>query len=38
MGLQPFYGKGPHLLLQAGLQAARGQMTISGTLNCLNYV
>jgi hypothetical protein len=37
MGLQPFYGKGPHLLVWAGSRAARGKITISGIYNCLNY-
>lgn len=29
MGSQPFYGKGPHLLLGAGLHAACGKITIN---------
>jgi hypothetical protein len=37
MDLRAFYGKGPHPLLWAGLQASRGQMAVSGILNCLNY-
>ena len=34
---QSFYGKRPHPLLWAGLQAACGKITISGKPNCLNY-
>jgi len=30
-------GKGPHWLLQAGSRAARGQITVSGLPNRLNY-
>jgi len=37
MCLQPFYGKGPHLLLLAGSPAPRGRTTISGIPNYLNY-
>jgi hypothetical protein len=37
MGLQTFHGKGPHLLLWSGPQAARGKVTVRGTPNCLNY-
>jgi hypothetical protein len=37
MCLQPFYGKGSHPLLWAGLWAPRGKINISGTSNCLNY-
>jgi len=37
MRLQPFNCKGPRLLLQAGLQAAVGQTTVSCVPNCLNY-
>ena len=37
MGLQPFYGKGPHPLLSAGSRAARRKLTISGVPVCLNY-
>jgi hypothetical protein len=37
MGLQPFYGKGSHRLFRAGSRAARGQTTISGIPNRLNY-
>jgi len=29
MGLQPFYGKGPHLLLWASSRAAHGKVTVS---------
>jgi len=32
----PLHYRGPHQLL-AGLQDARGNATISGTPNCLNY-
>jgi hypothetical protein len=28
--VQPFYGKGPHLLLRAGSRVARGKIKISG--------
>jgi hypothetical protein len=35
--LQPFYGKGSHHLLWAGLEAVGEKMTISGIRNCLNY-
>jgi hypothetical protein len=37
MGLQTFYGKGPHPLLWAGSLAARGKITIGGIHNRLNY-
>jgi hypothetical protein len=37
MGLQPFYGKGPHPLLWVGLLAAHGKITVSGIPNCLIY-
>ena len=37
MGLQTFYGKGPHRLLWTGTRAARGIVAISGKRNCLNY-
>jgi hypothetical protein len=37
MGLQPFQGKGPHLLLWAGPQATRRKITVSGISYCLNY-
>jgi hypothetical protein len=30
MGLQTFYGKGPHLLLGAGKLASHGKVTVSG--------
>jgi len=36
MGLQRFYAQGPHLLLWAGSQAARGKVTVSGMSNCPN--
>ena len=29
MGLQPFYGKRPYLLLWAGSRAAHGKVTVS---------
>lgn len=35
MGLQTFYGEGPHTLLRAGSRAARIQITVSGIPNCL---
>jgi len=39
MGFQPFYGKGSHLLLGAGLHAACGKITVNGILKRLdNYV
>ena len=37
VGVQTFYGKGPHLLLWGGSRAARGDITIRGIPNCLNY-
>jgi hypothetical protein len=37
MGVQPFYGKGPHPLLSPGSRAAREKITISGIPNRLNY-
>jgi hypothetical protein len=37
MGLQPVYGKWPQRLLWAGSRAARGQITVSGVINGLNY-
>jgi hypothetical protein len=37
MGLQPFYGKGPHPLLWAGSQAACGKITVNDLPNRLNY-
>jgi len=36
MGLQPLYGNG-RPVLWAGAWVARGNITISGTPNCLNY-
>jgi hypothetical protein len=36
-GSPTFFGKGPHQLLRARLQAARGQIAVSGIPNCLNY-
>jgi len=36
MDIQPFCGKGPHLLLCVGLQAACGEITISGAPDNLN--
>jgi len=39
MGFQPFYGKGPHLLLAAGLHVAHGKITVNGIPKGLdNYV
>jgi hypothetical protein len=35
--LQTFDGKRPYRLLQAGSRAARGQITVSGMPNWLNY-
>jgi hypothetical protein len=35
--LQTFHGKESHRLLQAGSRAARGQITVSGLPNRLNY-
>jgi hypothetical protein len=37
MGLQPFYGTGPHSLLRAGPRAARGKIIVSGVSNYINY-
>jgi len=37
MGVQPFDGKGPRRLLQAGSRAAHGKITLSGKPNYLNY-
>ena len=37
MGLQTFYGKGPHQLLWAGSRAERGRITVTGISNCPNY-
>jgi hypothetical protein len=37
MGLQTFYGKGPHLSLSADSRAARGTIAESGIHNRLNY-
>jgi hypothetical protein len=37
MGLQHFYGKGPHPLLWAGSRAESVKITISGITNRLNY-
>ena len=37
IGLQPFYGKGSHPFLWAGLQAVGEKITLSGICNCLNY-
>ena len=36
-GPKPFYGKEPHKLLWASLQAARGKITVSGISIRLNY-
>jgi hypothetical protein len=39
MGFQPFYGKGPQLLLGAGLHNACGKITVNGTPKRLdNYI
>jgi hypothetical protein len=35
MGLQPFYGIGPHPLLWAGLWSTCGRVTVSGVHNCI---
>jgi len=37
MGIQPFNGKGPCLLLWVGSWPACGKITVSGIPNCLNY-
>ena len=37
MGVQPFYGKGQHLSLWAGSQAAHGKITVSSVCNYLNH-
>jgi hypothetical protein len=37
MCLQPFYSKGPQLLLLAGSRAPHAKTTISGIPSCLNY-
>jgi hypothetical protein len=37
VGLQPFYGIGPHSLLWAGLWATCGRITASGIHNCIIY-
>jgi len=37
MGLQPFYGKEPHLLLWAGSLATHGKIAVSGIPNQPNY-
>ena len=37
MGFRTFDSKGPHRLLQAGSRVTRGQITVSGMPNCLNY-
>ena len=37
MGLQPFYGEGPHPVLWAASRATSGKIIISGIPNCLNY-
>jgi hypothetical protein len=36
-GVQLFYGKQPHPLLQAGSRAERTKITISDILNLINY-
>ena len=35
--LQPFHGKEPHRLQQAGSRAPHGEITVSGMTNSLNY-
>lgn len=37
MGVQPFDGKGPLRLSQAGSRAEHGKITLSGIPNYLNY-
>jgi len=37
MGFQTFYGKGPHLLLQAGSRATHQQVGVSGIPMHPNY-
>jgi hypothetical protein len=37
MGLQTFYGKGPHTSLWAGSRAARGKITVSVMPDRFNY-
>jgi hypothetical protein len=37
MGFQPLYGKGPHLLLQAGSRATHQQVAVSGISMHPNY-
>jgi hypothetical protein len=37
MGIQTFYGKGPHPYYGGGSRATRGKITISGIANHLNY-
>ena len=37
MGVKPFYGKMPYLLLWAGARDASGKLTISGMNNDVNY-
>ena len=37
MGLRTFYGKGPHLLLQAGSRATCQQVAVSGIPMHPNY-
>jgi hypothetical protein len=36
MGLQTFYGKGPHRLLWAGSRSARAKIMVIGVPDCLN--
>jgi len=36
-GLQPFYNKGPHLLIWSGWWASHGKMIVRGIPNLLNY-
>ena len=37
MGLQIFYGKGPHLLLWGGSRAVHKKITVSGIHKYINY-
>jgi hypothetical protein len=37
LGVEPFYGKGPHPLLWAGLRTALRKTTVSGMPKRLNY-
>ena len=37
VGVEPFYGKGPHPLLWAGWRTGIGKTTVSGMPKSLNY-